>query len=222
MQKTNGFTLAETLITLMILGVIAAMTIPSLMYSAYNRDNVARLKKLNGTLSSATNMIQLDEGQLDGWDWDNPQSIIDFYKPKLAINSYCEDSQGCFSEGPTKALDDSMLEDYGKTPNTFRYILADGSMIAFFACIGTKARTCDKTLYGVDPIADVLGSFIVDVNGPKAPNTAGKDIFAFVLIKDKGLQVGGTYSTDGCDTSHNSKGLNCGALVIKETQISYW
>ena len=43
--KNRAFTLAEVLITLGIIGVVAAMTIPSLMENVRNRDLQAQLKK---------------------------------------------------------------------------------------------------------------------------------------------------------------------------------
>ena len=45
MNKKSGFTLAEVLVTLMIIGVIAAMTIPSLMQSTAQQEYRAAYKK---------------------------------------------------------------------------------------------------------------------------------------------------------------------------------
>ena len=61
-HKLKAFTLAEVLITLVIIGVIAAMTIPTLMNNTNNQELVSRLKKTYSELSQATNRIIADEG----------------------------------------------------------------------------------------------------------------------------------------------------------------
>ncbi len=218
MTKKAGFTLAETLITLMIIGVIASMTIPSLMYNARNRDNVGRLKKMSGVLSTATGLIQVEEGPVDGWEWASEKDIIALYKPKFKVMQDCGTAAGCFPENP-KALDGSDLPDYNSDASYHKIILSDGSMLALKSCANGGCQPAD---YGLDPASTLLGGFIVDVNGLREPNEGGKDIFYFGLVKDKGVQAGGSYSTQGCSLSNPSNGLNCAALVIKEDKISYW
>ena len=46
----NGFTLAEVLITLGIIGVVSALTLPSLITSYKKQEASARLKKFNSLL----------------------------------------------------------------------------------------------------------------------------------------------------------------------------
>ena len=53
----RGFTLAEVLITLVIIGVIAAMTIPTLINKTNNQEYVSRLIKTYSTLSQGLNSI---------------------------------------------------------------------------------------------------------------------------------------------------------------------
>ena len=45
MIKNKGFTLAEVLITLAIIGIVAAMTIPTLISDYQDRVNVTKMKK---------------------------------------------------------------------------------------------------------------------------------------------------------------------------------
>ena len=56
-QKKIAFTLAEVLITLVIVGVIAALTIPSMINKTNNQETVSRLKKAYSTLAQATQRI---------------------------------------------------------------------------------------------------------------------------------------------------------------------
>ena len=71
LKEFRGFTLAEVLITLVIIGVIAAMTIPTLMNNTNKQEYVSKLKKAYSTLSQATNRIITEEGNprgdIGGW-----------------------------------------------------------------------------------------------------------------------------------------------------------
>ena len=49
----KGFTLAEVLITLGIIGVVAAMTMPTLINNINNKQNIAALKKAYSLISQA-------------------------------------------------------------------------------------------------------------------------------------------------------------------------
>ncbi|MBP7211391.1 type II secretion system protein, partial [bacterium] len=55
MNTKKAFTLAEVLITLGIIGVVAALTIPTLMQRTQDREAISALKKFYSTLSSAYN-----------------------------------------------------------------------------------------------------------------------------------------------------------------------
>ena len=66
-NKKSGFTLAEVLVTLMIIGVIAAMTIPSLMQSTAQQEYKAAFKKAVSMLNQAVTLNYA----LDGEDGSN-------------------------------------------------------------------------------------------------------------------------------------------------------
>lgn len=68
MNKKSGFTLAEVLVTLMIIGVIAAMTIPSLMQSTAQQEYKAAFKKAVSMLNQAVTLNYALDG-LDGTDY---------------------------------------------------------------------------------------------------------------------------------------------------------
>ena len=60
--KQKAFTLAEVLITLSIIGVVAAMTVPTLMSNTSNQQHVTALKKAYSTLSNAMKMMPVNLG----------------------------------------------------------------------------------------------------------------------------------------------------------------
>lgn len=60
--KTNGFTMAETLITLGIIGIVASMTLPSLINSSKNKELEVLLNKNYSLLQQALLRIYMEEG----------------------------------------------------------------------------------------------------------------------------------------------------------------
>ena len=59
-MKNYGFTLAEVLITLGIIGVVAALTLPALVQNNRNREMQTRLKRGYSVLSQALDMYQAE------------------------------------------------------------------------------------------------------------------------------------------------------------------
>ena len=64
MQKRvkKAFTLAEVLLTLAVIGVVAAMTLPSLIQNTQKQQYFTAFKKIYSDLSQATMLIMLDNG----------------------------------------------------------------------------------------------------------------------------------------------------------------
>ena len=71
----QGFTLAEVLITIGIIGVVAAITIPTLIQNFKKQETSARLKKFYSMMSQALIMSQEDNGMIE--DWGKSSYIID-------------------------------------------------------------------------------------------------------------------------------------------------
>ena len=171
-----GFTLAEVLITLGIIGVVAAITIPGLI----NNYKAARLKsqflKSYSTIQQVFKRMQDDEISLD------PNSYVDgnsFYKEFLKYlqgASICNGRNPLCPNGGIKyaGIQSNWLDD-GKI------LLSDGTLLIF----ENMARSS-------------LVLVTVDLNGYKnPPNIAGYDTFSFQLINGELLAVGdnGTFRT---------------------------
>ena len=62
-----AFTLAEVLITLGIIGVVAAMTIPTLIANYQEKQTVSRLTKAYATISNAYQMAKVENGDFSSW-----------------------------------------------------------------------------------------------------------------------------------------------------------
>ncbi|MBQ8460051.1 type II secretion system protein [bacterium] len=74
-NKTCAFTLAEVLITLGVIGVVAAMTIPTLMANVKGKEYATKFKK---EISVLNQMVRMNKSQYD-WDFANTRAISDNY-----------------------------------------------------------------------------------------------------------------------------------------------
>lgn len=128
-----AFTLAEVLITLGIIGVVAALTIPSLVQKHQEQVTVTKLKKFYSAFSQAYTMAVLEHGTLDNWGLESSELVED------------EDGNSTHSEQSFEQYDkffniiDKYLQkgDYKKLHSTTGkndiensgYILSDGTRI---------------------------------------------------------------------------------------------
>ena len=210
----NGFTLAEVLITLVIIGVIAAMTIPTLINKTNKQEYVSRLKKAYSTLAQATNRIIAEEGNpradIGGWAT-SPEAVYNMYKKYLNKAKECGAStnRGCFS-GNYKRMD-NVVTSYEGASTRYGFILADGTEI-----LVREENRSDCSYWGTGS-RNVCQYFNVDINGAKGPNALGIDAFAFVLKENGFFPAGCDY--DDCNNS--SMGWGCTCKALREGAINY-
>ena len=68
MNNQKGFTLAEVLITLGIIGTVTALTLPALIQNHKKSETTARLKKFYSIMSQAVLMSENDNGSIEDWE----------------------------------------------------------------------------------------------------------------------------------------------------------
>ena len=155
----KGFTLAEVLITLVIIGVIAAMTIPTLMNSTNNQEFRVGLKKSISALNQAMSLNYALEGTQVGGDTLNTNQTIvnNLFKKRMSVITTAT-SGNAFA----------VSTDAGITPtdNENIFYTADGMRFAVSYAAGEYDPVADQMYYGL---------ILIDVNGEKAPNTLCKD-----------------------------------------------
>jgi len=87
-MKKTAFTLAEVLITLGIIGVVAALTIPSLIANYQKQEAVTKLKKFYNTMNQAVKLSEIENGDASDWNLTSGhasyQTVLDFYNTYLA------------------------------------------------------------------------------------------------------------------------------------------
>lgn len=228
MDNKLAFTMAEVLITIGIIGLVAAMTLPGLINNAQNKEKVTALKKAYSVLSQATLLAVELNGDAGSWgivdkNDDIMEIVLNYYKPQLKILKVCQKSEtGCWVNEVTD-LKGSKFHWYTNGvlgAQTASVRLEDGMTVTF------DVFSSPKTEFGVDVNGPVL-VFFVDVNGEKNPNQFGRDIFAFVLDVEHNtvLPAGRDNDSEMCsqsaNVSHNYAGIDCAAKVLREDKISY-
>ncbi len=91
-----AFTLAEVLITLGIIGIVAALTMPAMMASYREKVTMNKLKKFYTTMAQVQLRAINEHGEVDTWDWvpsggeSNNQILLDWYNKYFGqyLNSY--------------------------------------------------------------------------------------------------------------------------------------
>ena len=249
--KKKAFTLAETLITLAIIGVVAALTVPTLMSNYQKQEIITKLKKTQSTLSNATKLMVINSGCSSG-DFDctgfNDNSLVydgitfsnTSNKKLYMIGSQFKKRYICLPESPDNNLDICKNSRYiisvpgiTFTSGTNSLVLEDGTILrlaGIYYSYGDK----DQGL----PI-------VVDINGAKGPNSAGKDIFQFYLAPttNNGIEAGSVFPYKSaahaayaenpyagvieCGTEnpnaldHALGKLDCAAKILKEGAVNY-
>ena len=178
----KAFTLAEVLITLGIIGVVAALTLPSVVQNYQKRSLEVATQKFYSVMSQAIKQYMADEGvddlrqsSLIGYNDDSDEVITakndEFFKKYLKAQ-ICED--GCFADNYKTQTGETSYA-IGKSADGYyikgRYLLPDG-MVVYAS--GYGALGGDYT----------PGYIYVDINGRKGPNKIGYDLWGMTIFYD--------------------------------------
>ena len=154
MKKQNAFTLAEVLITLGIIGVVAAMTMPTLLNSTQDKQFITAYKKALSVMSQAgtTNYALEDTDFTSG-------NAYDILKSKMNVTAADDTNKKLtFNDGMTISFGSAGTLTGCKDPN-----IVDGKR----ATTGTANNViCTATL---------------DVNGTKGPGASGRDQYTIII-----------------------------------------
>lgn len=173
-----GFTLAEVLITLGIIGVVAAITLPVIIQRNEKKEAVVGLKKAYSELGQVILRAQMDYGSPVYWDFEDKDNFPDKYIiPYIKVIKDCGRSGTplfCYGSSKDEKSKLHLLNGDVDNVNTgYRgLILANG--MGLLIRIGHGAGTASFV------------KIYVDVNGKKGPTRIGRDVFAFSMRPDWG------------------------------------
>ena len=196
-RNYSAFTLAEVLITLSIIGVVAAMTLPTVISKVDRKININRLKREYSVFQQAFQKIAAENDA----DFKNALSVCNdssnrhaclknIFKAKLSTVVDFDTNSGenlskCFvPQSEVKQLNGKPVDSkynggYFNNNGTSGLVLNDGASASFWL----DSNQCTTSL---SPDLNRCGFIVIDVNGPVGkPNTWGKDLYLFFINSDK-------------------------------------
>ena len=168
-----AFTLAEVLITLGIIGVVAAMTIPTLVANYQKKVYVSQLQKTVATISNAAKLLMAQEQTFN-----LNQTYL--YNEEYSKEAY-ENSVGKFLKTYFKTVktcnvfDDNINECIAENYKSLNGTVGDGPW-GYCAVLNNGATICCYPFDEYDPM-----EIDIDINGKSKPNILGRDFFHLSL-----------------------------------------
>ena len=244
-KKKSGFTLAEVLITLGIIGIVAAMTMPSVINNIQTKELEVRFKKVY------SNLLNIHSRMIADYDNVYENFIIkDLYSSaddaaNERKNIYIDAFMSYVSGGRKCTYANSFLSCSGNKSIPASYKTYDGKRTAHLSA----DTVLDKAIVTNSGMTFFFGNsqwrnsrIYVDTNGSaKGPNRLGFDLFAFdvdktdkiVPAKNTASNVdddGNVVSVNECsikkgNTAYNGFGCSQFALINKnpdKPNLAYW
>jgi len=177
-KKSYAFTLAEVLMVMGILGVVAAITVPNLNKNVGDQERVAKVQTIVADVDQAYK-VALRKYE-DNWsETSYGPRILEFMQTKKTCNIASDSS--CFKKSSIKVYNDSKTVSFTKgSAATFN----DGSAIYFYP------ECLNGCIYEFNPLTGAKQLVYVDIDGPTSGyNTLGVDIFSFVLDENGLMNV---------------------------------
>ena len=237
-EKKSAFTLAEVLITLGIIGIVAAMTLPTLLGRYKEKETVTRLKKTYSILSQAMLFAVEEYGTVDTWGI-SPSSIgkDEDNKTKLDTTSMITiaDRLAMYTKHTRLAQDwgEGIVEtnmqrtplknNYAQFDRPAAFALPDGTIV-MIGLVWNKSQ-CEKST--VNPL-NICSAIVVYFPDMSKKRIEGVNQFSFYMMKDRIIPFGvpeDTYNPFDryCDISNEIRqsGRGCTAWVLSKENMNY-
>ncbi len=246
-SQKSAFTLAETLITLAIIGVVAAMTIPSLVQKYQERVAVTKLKKAYSVVMNAYNLAIAEHGTFDTWGMQNVtlnpddgsisdegyDSINKFWTnllPYMKVDEIClagDDNCSIFKDDTKMYSLDGGSVGRNLSEEKFTAIRLHDGTILWGGFI--SSANCNNVRGSSRELQHVCGDFAIIVsNSGKDKYYYGKDMFYFYITQNSVVPLGTKDNTvrsfsEHCNINGNNQynGYGCTAWVVTNGNMDY-
>src|SRR5574344_476758 len=215
----QAFTLAEVLIVLSIIGIVASMTIPTLMNKVQNKEFAERFKKEYSIFNSAWTQIIQDNGGSVVGVYSSGNEAVDAICSKMKCIKKCTIASNynqCFHYTDWKDLAEAKGWKSLSGPSG---ILADGTSFS----VQSYASQCNQILNMKGYIH--CSYLYIDTNSFQNPNIMGRDIFELVITQKNILPAGYAGNSQiiaSCNKETTQyKGANCGVKILLDGVINY-
>lgn len=217
--RNKGFSLSEVIMALAIVGIIAALTVPSLVQNTSKEEYYQRFKSAYTLLDTATEAINAEcNGNIKNClsnpnaandDATSRAEVLALYRNKLKVSKFCGTGTGCFADVTYKKLEG------GNYRNLDNVIYIDSMILSNGISLGVDWD------YDVSP--GQMIEISIDLNGINSPNQNGIDTFYFIYNSNTAeLEPrGGINFPNNCSKTSN-EGIGCAGRIIKEGGINYW
>ena len=214
--KKTAFTLAEVLITLGIIGVVAALTLPTVISNYKKQVTASKLQKAYSTINNA--FKQSEAANESSEFWDDPfvtgsQPYFEkYFKPYLNGAKQCFSYQECgYKERcPYKFLNNdeapfvTSMDAHSLKNDRFAFYLPDGTFYWILTGAGGSNYVPASVLY-------------IDINGGDGPNIISKDVFQFTRKTGKGIFPSCyQYSQASINSDCSTSGSCCAAKIMQD------
>ena len=214
--KRFAFTLAETLITLGIIGIVATITIPGLITKFKDARDSTLLKEDYSILQQMMESANEDGATTPiptGNNIDEMKNWFNTYiAPYVKTAHICYYEAGCWTNDAKWGNGTTFAQKEKCAYQAITFTLFNGG----YVCIDDAG----DSRFGVITNGHVAIHMLVDINGDKKPNIVGKDIFALVAKEDKLLPGGYNMTKAQIDNNcnPNCSGNWCGAYCTVKAQ----
>ena len=195
-QRKIAFTLAEVLITLGIIGVVAAMTMPSLINDKQNKELEVQFKKSYSEAAQVTQRLYAEEGismpeySRSVGSVNALVKFLSYYKGATKVSDFT------YSDHDDESGYNTPYKLYPFSGNSHTKPICDIS--GYRTEVGGRMFLINDNPTGNNQNGPVL---CIDVNGKKLPNRYGKDFFLFVFTTDGTLIPMGASHKDNVNST---------------------
>ena len=189
-MKKFGFTLAEVMVALALIGVITSLTIPTFIASNRNRTNGAKAATMISAVENAfTSMIAAEAVQnLGETAFGGTPSAANLGR-YIKIQNSSEDMLDYYgADNPFRLI--SINERWNNFAAEIIYETKNGALLIFDG--RQRTVTQDKINETGGTIDSSLGFLTIDINGSEPPNVWGRDAFYFAIGNDGLLYPAGS------------------------------
>ena len=189
MNKKLAFTLAEVLVTMSIIGIVAALTVPNIVSNYQKETQAIQIRKAVNDLGAAFDMLLTEEGKTKL----TSTSIFTGKKPNGATYGITPFIKEKFK----------VVREYSCFASKYKSISGTS---ANFSCDGEQYLFANSNAICIKKGTNII-NITIDTNGPDKPNTSGRDLFA--LYVDANGEIQGDGASSGSSGSGYSSGDNC-------------
>ncbi len=237
-RRHSAFTMAEVLITLGLIGVVAALTIPNLTKRYEEKAIITKYKKVYSVLANAYNLAMMESGPPDSWILEDEADLLKILEPHLNVVEKCYYKKGCTSQGSFVSLSGEHRWGELNDMEIYPKIRLNGGFSLMI--LDPVHQGCEYDQENIDDDGNpytttiyecgIIYAVVTNNSNPKNKNYFGKDHFVFAAT-NKGIFPVGYNRTDEyvkkfCKKKNQNattgNGGTCGEWIIRYDNMDYF